>query len=351
MYMKGFWFAAESSTRNDATLQLVNNQCLLCIGGHDMRSSSLAELDISDRLGDMPRRVIWPDGGTFETRDNETIDAWLADSGHKGARSMVLHRLESSWGWVATALLVTVLVAYLGIRYGVPATSETIARKLPPAVNEAVSTQTLAALDRVLFQDTETSASEQEQVQQQFDELIAALPENDFDFKLHFRRMRGLPNAMALPGGDVVVTDAFLDLVEHPQELDSVLLHEIGHVVEHHGMTQAITASTFSVIASLAFGDLNAMGEVAASVPVFMMQSSYSRNAESEADAYAFARMQQMGKDPKHFADIILRLSDEERGVDSEEDDISSYFSSHPDSRARARKAREASRAQEASDE
>ena len=134
-----------------------------------------------------------------------------------------------------------------------------------------------------------------------------------------------------------------LSMIEHPDELDSVLLHEIGHVLEFHGMTQVIRASAFSVIVTLAFGDLSAVGEAAVGVPIFIMQNSYSQNAETEADDYAFARMQELGKDPKHFASIILRLSEQKLDEDDTEEQ-GSYFSSHPDSRGRARKALEASR-------
>ncbi|MFK7993791.1 MAG: M48 family metallopeptidase [Granulosicoccus sp.] len=343
MSIAGYWFEPDTSTRFEASLEVTGASYRL-IANNIAREGTLTELVISDRLGDTPRRLQWPDGAVFETRANDVIDKLLAASGHKASRPVWLHRIESHWGWVATALVVTVLVSYIGIRYGLPAASESIARKLPASVNETVSDQALATMDRLIFDESETSALKKADVQQQFDDLLAALPESDVNFKLHFRNMNGIANAMALPGGDVVVTDAFIELVEHPEELDSVLLHEIGHVLEHHGMTQVIRASAISVIVSMAFGDLSAIGEIAVGVPVFVMQNSYSQTAESEADAFAFEWMQNTGKDPKHFASIILRLTDEELNED-EDEDRSSYFSSHPDSRERAKKALEASRA------
>ena len=45
-------------------------------------------------------------------------------------------------------------------------------------------------------------------------------------------------------------------------------------------------------------------------VPVFLLQSSYTRKSEAEADEFAFSEMAELGKDPKHFADIIIRLSE-----------------------------------------
>lgn len=342
MNINGYWFGPDSSKRHDATLQVNDDAYFLQLDGELIRKGLLVELDVSDRLGNTSRRLTWPDGAQFETGDNESVDNALAASGHKGSKWSLLHSLESKWGWVAVAMVVAVLVSYLGVFHGLPAASESIARKLPISFNQTVSTQALDALDRVTFDESQSSSERQAEVQQQFDALVASLPDTEIEFTLHFRKMGNIPNAMALPGGDVVVTDAFLELIEHPDELDSVLLHEIGHVLEYHGMTQVIRASAVTVVATLAFGDLSAAGELAASVPIFIMQNSYSQAAESEADAYAFTRMQELGKDPKYFADIILRLSDQELGEDEEEQ--GSYFSSHPDSRGRARKALEASR-------
>ena len=343
MNITGFWFEPDSSRRHDSTVQVDDSAYRLHLDGEVIRKGLLQELEVSDRIGDMPRRLTWPDGAQFETANNDAVDEALCAGGHKASQWSLLHGLESHWGWVATALLVTVLVSYLGIRYGLPAASESIARKLPASVNKVVSEQALDALDRIAFAESKSSAERQAEVQRQFDALVETLPDAGVDFTLHFRRMGDIPNAMALPGGDVVVTDAFLELIEHPDELDSVLLHEIGHVLEYHGMTQVIRASAVSVIAALAFGDLSAVGEVATGVPIFMMQNSYSQRAESEADDYAFARMHKLGKDPKHFADIILRLSEQELDEEDTEEQ-GNYFSSHPDSRGRARKALEASR-------
>ncbi|MFK7892566.1 MAG: M48 family metallopeptidase [Granulosicoccus sp.] len=344
MEITGYWYEAGTSSRQSALMRIAGDSYSVEANGIALRHGHFADLSVSDRLGDTPRRIQWTDGALLETRDNALIDQWISTTGTgvKHKTSSLVHRLESNWGWVLASLLVTVLVAYAGLRFGLPAASERIARTLPQHVNEKVSESALSTLDRLMFEPSEISVDRKREVQQQFDQLLAVLPANDFRFTLHFRQMGGVANAMALPGGDVVVTDAFLELVEHPQELDSVLLHEIGHVVERHGMTQVIRASAVSVIASLAFGDLGAMGDLAVGVPIFIMQNSYSQSAETEADSYAFDRMRDMGKDPKYFADIILRLSGKQL-EGSAAQSRRNYFASHPDSRERAQKALEAS--------
>jgi Zn-dependent protease with chaperone function len=47
--------------------------------------------------------------------------------------------------------------------------------------------------------------------------------------KLHFRKM-DQPNALALMSGDIIFTDAFIDLAENNEEVLAVFFHEIGHL-------------------------------------------------------------------------------------------------------------------------
>jgi len=347
MTVTGHWFEPNSSTRHDASMVLLGDRYELRVNDELVRQGEGDDFTISDRLGNMPRRLSWADDTSFETTDNKAIDRWLSDSNHSGAQSLRIHQLERSWKWAAAGAVLTVAIGFSAFRWGLPALSTKIAQSLPVSVHESISRQTMTTLDRFIFEQSETSESEQAEIRDRFVSMVAALPANEFSFKLHFRQMNDIPNAMALPGGDVIVTDALLALVEHPDELDSVLLHEMGHVIERHGLQHAVQASAVSVIVALAFGDLSGIGEIGVGVPVFLLQSSYSRHRETEADAFAFARMGELGKDPKYFARIISRLG----SVDSEEDRTDdgerrpAYFSSHPHSTERAINAVEASKA------
>jgi len=360
----GHWYAPRSSARHDATLVLDGGAYRLeteeaghgdAAGGEpvpgdvpsrDAASGDAASLAFSDRLGGTARRVRFPDGALFETTDNAAIDAWLAGVAHGDAGALRVHRLESSWPMIATSLVVTVLLAFAAFRWGLPAASGAISDRLPVAAHESVGRGALATLDRFFLEDSELDEERQATIRARFDELVAAAPDEGFELTLHFRRMGNIPNAFALPGGDVVVTDGLVELVGHPEELDSVLLHEIGHVHERHGMRHAIQASTITLVVSLALGDVGGLGELATAVPVFLLQSSYSRASESEADEYAFARMLETGRDPKHFATIIRRLGEvtPEAGGETDSEPRSDWMSTHPDTERRARRALEVSR-------
>lgn len=324
-------------------------------------------LDISNRLGATARRITLDDGSLFETGDNTSIDAWLGTSDHAAGRSVGIHRLESSGRMIVLGVLVTVGVVFAAFRWGLPAGAEYLSNRLPVAAHETIGNGTLATMDRLFLEESELDDDSKAEIRTRFESMVAALPDQGFTLTLHFRKLADVPNAFALPGGDVVVTDALVDLVEEPEELDSVLLHEIGHVHERHGMQQAIQASAITLILALSIGDVGVLGDVAAGIPVFLVQSNYSRRAETEADEFAFAGMAATGRDPKHFATIIRRLSESGRArptdeteagekeagersaqsrdeADASDESASDWFSSHPDAERRAARALEVSR-------
>jgi len=156
-----------------------------------------------------------------------------------------------------------------------------------------------------------------------------------------------IANAFALPSGDILVTDRLVELAKKPEELDAILLHEIGHVVHRHGMRQIIQSSALTIILMLVIGDVGAVEEWTLALPGFLLESNYSQGFETEADEYAFKRMIAMDRDPAYFGHMLGRITGEgrEAAEDKAVQDPGSegwlrYLSSHPGSPARVEQAR-----------
>ncbi len=333
----GQYYPPNSSSRSDARLVLNNNRYQLESPATDQRTGAVDELTISPRVGNIARHITWPDGAAFVSTDNAAIDRVLDTKNHS---SKWLHRLESSWRLALPALVVLPLIVFCIFRWGIPAAAAHIAMRLPVNAMEIVSTGALKTLDRLYFSPSQIDIAQQTEVHRRFEILVNSLPQSEFNYRLYFRRMHGMPNAMALPSGEIIVTDAFVNMAR-PGQLEAVLYHEIGHVERRHGMQQVLSASTVSAMVTIAFGDTTALGDMAVSVPVFLMQASYSRSKELEADNYAFTQMTQAGIDPGHFAQIIRKL-----GADDDTDNETlRYFSTHPLTAERAENAQRASAA------
>lgn len=104
-------------------------------------------------------------------------------------------------------------------------------------------------------------------------------------WQLVFRQSRIGPNALALPGGTIIMTDELVNLVDgDTQVLSAVLALELGHVQQRHSLRLLVQATVLGTLSAVVLGDFNS---VLASVPVMLGQAQYSREAEREADAHA----------------------------------------------------------------
>lgn len=352
--IEGYWYAPLNSERFAASLIITAGHYQLVVDGETRLRGEFQEIDVSDRTGNIARRLTFPDSSLFESQDNDGIDAVLDLTNHSAAGIGLLHRLESSWRWVIAGVFVTVFATFGFFKWGLPALSGHVARSLPVGVHESVAAGSMQLLDKFWFEESTLSQAEQDRIQARFDNLIRPLDQENFNFRLYFRQMGGLPNALALPSGEIIVTDALARLADPQEELDAVLMHEIGHVLERHGMQHVVQASTIALIVTLAVGDVSATGDLIVGVPTFLLQSNYSRASESSADQFAFRELTRQGIDPAHFATIILKLSnagkpvldkkktnDDDSPETQDQAEKADYLSTHPDSLSRARKARE----------
>lgn len=136
----------------------------------------------------------------------------------------------------------------------------------------------------------------------------------------------GMVNAVALPGGQVLLFDGLVQDAETPEELAGVLGHEVGHVRERHVMTALLRQFGLSILLS---GANSGMGDT-----VFGLASmGYSRDAEREADEYARERMAESDISPLGAADFFERIGGD---ADGEQNAVIGWVSSHPDPRERA---------------
>ncbi len=309
--IKGWWYPSGSSARHDAELSYNGSLFTVTPSQSSPITGGFLELEISPRVGNIARKVMLPDGSLFETKDNDAVDALLRRSGHRAQRSGLLYQLETKWPWIGAAVVATLLSLFATTRWGIPWVSREIAYSLPMSANEMISRETLELLDELILDDSQLPQSRQQHIRAHFEKYLVPLQEEEFPYRLHFRSMQNTPNAFALPSGDIIITDKLIEIAENQQEIDSVLLHEIGHVVHRHGLRQILQSSFMTVAVIMISGDLASVNDLAIALPVFLLENHYSRKNEGEADLYAFECMMAAGIDPIHFSTIMARISNE----------------------------------------
>jgi Zn-dependent protease with chaperone function len=146
------------------------------------------------------------------------------------------------------------------------------------------------------------------------------------------------PNAFALPGGEVVVTDQLVTLARSDAELEGVIAHEMSHVDRAHSLQRAYQASLVPAAIAFITGDATQVGHIATILPGVLLQSAYSRAFEQQADDDAKAQLRGMGVDPAALGDLLQRI---EAKMCGKEGCLPSWLGSHPATAARAARLRQ----------
>lgn len=331
-------FSAQTSQRRNATLSRDGN-CLVITDdlGHRAASAELGETEVEPRLGSAPQKLTFPNGVVFETTRQAQFDRMI---GHQ--RHALLHRFEAFRPRLIFFVIGAIVAAGLVYRFGLALLVNIAVAVTPQPIVDAIDTGTMRTLDLVMANESTLSETEQGRIAEIFEGLVATLPPEkavDHDFRLEIRSAPLLgPNAAALPGGTVIVTDALPEFLDADTDaLAGVLAHEIGHVVEQHGLKQVYRSAGLFVLVSFLAGDTGPMLEDVLLEGNLLLSLSYSREHELEADAFAVQLMQEAGYEPEQLAGFFERIAEMMP-------ENAPWYSTHPGSDNRAEIIRDLSR-------
>lgn len=160
------------------------------------------------------------------------------------------------------------------------------------------------------------------QVQALVDQLAARWPDSPYDFRVEIDRSE-IANAMALPGGLIVVTEGLLGEVESENELAFVLGHELGHFRNRDHLRALGRGVTLMMLFTVSTGrDVSGLGITVSDLAL----RGFSRRQELAADRY--------GLDVVHarygHVDEAWRLFERWEAADDTRLDLVTYVSTHP---------------------
>jgi len=299
-------------------------------GGQRYRYA-LRELAISPRLGGQPAIVDMPDGGRLEVADADTFFATIADPDSRGWDWE--HRLEAHWPRILLAVFVTAAAAWFGINHGVPFAARAAAFATPVELDDAIGSQGLEILDGGLFAPSELPGERQAGLRAAFADVVAVIGD-EHEYRLEIRVGNRLgPNAIALPSGIVVMTDELVALSAHDDELIAVMAHEVGHARNRHALRALIQNSLVGGLLFVLLGDPSAATTIAAGIPTLLIERSYSREFEHEADDVAFEYLAAREIPDSRLTDLLTRI---DAAVGDGDD--TSLLSTHPSAGERVRR-------------
>lgn len=233
------------------------------------------------------------------------------------------------------AIAVTVIVSISVLLWQleallIPAAVDHIIEEIPPDLFDEIGEEMVNDLASSGFTPTELSEREQTDVRVLFDGLRNELGLGERHV-LHFYAWEGEANALALPGAHIVVTDALVQRLGVGESLKAVLLHEIGHTTHQHVEAALLRSSLFGLAGLLLIGDVSYLSLAAVSVSTALVERSFSREQELEADAFATRYFLARHRDPEALVDALKKLGD------SSEANEHSWLDTHPSTKDRMR--------------
>ena len=281
-------------------------QELVIVGDDVQRTVPLAALRWPERTRHGVRILQLPDGASLHCRDSGAWDAWSA--AFAGRRDSLVVRVQQRWKWVMVSTLVLVCLIGVSYKHLLPWAARGVVAMMPRTADEAIGEAALSSIDRNgLMLPSTLSAARQQAVREAFAQSVSRLPAADVPiYRLEFRKSTIGPNAFALPGGSIVLTDDLYERVDGDRDiLVGVLGHELGHLRHRHGMRMLVQAGVLSAAAAALYGDFSTLFS---QIPVLLGQASYSRDAEHEADVDAVRLLRANAISPAVMARFFAKI-------------------------------------------
>lgn len=233
--------------------------------------------------------------------------------------------------WAMAASFAAALAIIVGMAYSMPVASRALAALVPISVEREWGGKLARGLEDEL--GTCRGPAGSAALALLASRLSAGLPEDSKPTRVSVVKAKDT-NALALPGGIILIFEGLLKNAEGPDEVAGVLAHELTHVAERHVTAAMIRGIGVGLVVTMVTGDASGM---LASGAAALLAGAYSREDEAQADRGAVRMLDRAGIASEGLARFFDRLA--KHGSAPE------WLSTHPDSSARAAAIRSETRA------
>lgn len=205
--------------------------------------------------------------------------------------------IELLWLIGGLILLIGLIFFFLGV------TADWAASKIPVKVETWIGQQAL----------NEFPAEENQALNLRLQSLIASLPEDSLlhQYRFHIFLVDSEEvNAIALPGGNIVVYSGLLEQVQSENELAMILAHELGHFANRDHLRGLGRGLGVAVAATLLFGEESAASSLI-SKTLLTFQAKYSQDQESAADQFGLDLLTRRYGHAGGATDFFSRLTED----------------------------------------
>ncbi|MBI4611386.1 MAG: M48 family metallopeptidase [Candidatus Rokubacteria bacterium] len=234
-----------------------------------------------------------------------------------------------------TLVAALALIALIGALYlwGIPALAAVVAARIPVAWEEGLGS---SAVDLLAPQGKRcTDPSRIRRIEAIVGTLVAPLPNPAYRFRVIVLNDPAV-NALAAPGGYIVVFRGLLDQTRMAEELAGVLAHELQHILLRHTTRALLQHASTGLLVAVLVGDAGGAMAYGLESARVLGTLQYSRRSEEEADTAGMRMLLEAGIDPAGmigFYELLGKLGGDEPG-------LLKYLSTHPGTEDRIQKLR-----------
>jgi Zn-dependent protease with chaperone function len=232
---------------------------------------------------------------------------------HGSVRHQVREQREREEGWRRLRLAVgflgvfAVLWALLYVSTGWMVRQ--LVQRIPASFEKGLGDEMMAELRQecAFADETETAG----RLRGLVDRLARAQPAGGLKFQVHVLE-EPVPNALAAPGGHILVTTGMLDMGSSSEEVAGVLAHEMAHLRARHSLHKLLNGLGARLVVKLFVGGQRGLLRTVAQSSSLMIQQGFSRQFEQEADDRAWACLVAAKVDPRGLTSFLRKIEAEE---------------------------------------
>lgn len=227
---------------------------------------------------------------------------------------LAVPRPRTHWALALGLMAVPLVFAVWVALYGRPVLSDMLVRAMPPAFDTALSDATLTRLQREGVQPSGLSI----ETQQRLREGLQAAVQKSWDarelppYRIQFVKGGDVlgPNAVALPGNLILITDELLGLAARQPDRAAVLVgvlgHEMAHVIHQDPQRILLLASLRKSVKMVLTGQ--GQDDLLASGADTVLYQGYGADIRQAADAGSIRMLRANGHSPQVMADFLKAL-------------------------------------------
>lgn len=253
----------------------------------------------------------------------------------KGVAEPTVSRVEVIVPKSVVSILVVLTILAGGVVYALANLGASVGSVFPDELERQIGIASHQSMVGFVLKPSNIPPERQADLRRRTQEMIAVGGlERKPELMFHSSSRLGA-NALAFPGGPIVVTDDLVKLLNDDMVM-AVIAHELGHVEERHSLKEIINRFGVSIFIIIFLGSDASIVDELATFGVNFWGFKNSRDHEHDADLFAVELLRLNALNPALYGQALTLIQNDAcsrenlTGADCAERADTNWFSTHP---------------------